>query len=79
MPGIERITIVGAGAMGHGIAQVAAAAGIAVRLHDLSEETTRAALEALRAALDRERGEGQGRPATAPGHAGPDLAGRRAG
>jgi len=54
MPGIERITIVGAGVMGRGIARVAAAAGIAVRLNDLSEETTRAALEALRAALDRE-------------------------
>jgi 3-hydroxybutyryl-CoA dehydrogenase len=54
MAGIERIGIVGAGTMGRGIARVAAAAGIEVRLHDQSREVVRAALEAVRAALERD-------------------------
>ena len=35
---IERIAVLGAGLMGHGIAQEFALAGYQVRLHDLSEE-----------------------------------------
>jgi len=54
MSGIVRIGIVGAGTMGRGIARVAAAAGFEVRLHDLSDEALGAALEAIRAGLDRE-------------------------
>ncbi len=41
MSTIERVTVVGAGTMGHGIAQVAAAAGMEVSLHDVSEEHIR--------------------------------------
>ena len=47
------ITVVGAGTMGHGIAQVAAAAGVEVRLHDVSEEAIRRGLDAVRANLDK--------------------------
>src|SRR5947209_1557558 len=35
---IEKITIIGAGTMGHGIAQVAAQAGYTVTLEDVTEE-----------------------------------------
>ena len=35
---IERIAVVGAGLMGHGIAQEFALAGYQVRLHDLSDD-----------------------------------------
>jgi 3-hydroxybutyryl-CoA dehydrogenase len=45
--------------MGRGIARVAAAAGFAVRLHDLSEDVVRAALEAIRAGLDRDVARGK--------------------
>jgi len=50
---IERVTVVGAGTMGHGIAQVAAAAGMSVLLHDLSDELIRKGLEAIRRNLDK--------------------------
>jgi 3-hydroxybutyryl-CoA dehydrogenase len=50
---VVRITVVGAGTMGHGIAHVAAAAGIEVGLYDLSAELIRVGLEAVRADLDR--------------------------
>jgi 3-hydroxybutyryl-CoA dehydrogenase len=53
MAEIERVTVVGAGTMGHGIAQVAAAAGARVGLHDVSEEAIRNGLEAVRANLDK--------------------------
>ncbi len=53
MSTIERVTVVGAGTMGHGIAQVAAAAGMQVFLHDVSEEDMRRGLDAVRANLDR--------------------------
>ena len=48
-----RLAVIGAGTMGHGIAQVAAVAGYDVRLHDVSEEVLKAALERVRANLDR--------------------------
>ena len=35
---IERIVVIGAGTMGHGIAQIAAQAGFDVVLEDVSEE-----------------------------------------
>ena len=62
MSTIERIGIVGAGTMGRGIARVAAATGIEVRLHDISEEALRAALDGIAAGLDRdvERGRASG-------------------
>jgi 3-hydroxybutyryl-CoA dehydrogenase len=48
------IGVLGAGAMGGGIAQVAATAGHPVVLADLSEAQVTAALESLRKALDRD-------------------------
>ena len=50
---IERIAVVGAGLMGHGIAQEFALAGYQVRLHDLSDDRLRAALTNIRANLQR--------------------------
>ncbi len=75
---VRRATVVGAGTMGHGIAQVAAAAGIEVRLHDVSRERIEAGLAAIRANLDKgvEKGKlsaEQREAALAHVHAAPDL------
>ena len=48
---IRRVAVVGAGLMGHGIAQEFALAGYAVALHDVSEDRLRAATEGMRANL----------------------------
>jgi len=56
---IEIVGIIGAGQMGSGIAQVCAQAGMGVRLHDVSEERSRAALAAIDAHLGRAVGKGQ--------------------
>ena len=53
MSGVKRATVIGAGTMGHGIAQVAAAAGIDVALHDVAEELIEKGLGAIRANLDK--------------------------
>ena len=53
MSTIERVTVVGAGTMGHGIAQVAAAAGMQVRLHDVAESEIDRGLAAVRSNLDK--------------------------
>lgn len=45
---IKRITVVGAGLMGHGIAQEFALAGYEVHLNDVSEEKLREAMAAIR-------------------------------
>jgi 3-hydroxybutyryl-CoA dehydrogenase len=50
---IVRIAVVGAGLMGHGIAQEFALAGYQVRLHDLSDERLRTALTDIRANLQK--------------------------
>jgi len=50
---IVRIAVVGAGLMGHGIAQEFALAGYQVRLHDLSDDRLRTALNDIRANLQR--------------------------
>jgi 3-hydroxybutyryl-CoA dehydrogenase len=50
---VRRITVVGAGTMGHGIAQVAALAGYEIVLRDVDAETTQESLERCRASLDR--------------------------
>lgn len=47
------IAVVGSGAMGSGIAQVAAAAGHPVRLYDISPEATRQALQKTDSALQK--------------------------
>lgn len=51
--GFETIGVVGAGAMGRGIAQVMATAGARVRLIDVSKEALDAARKALVGSLDR--------------------------
>jgi len=48
---IERVTVIGAGTMGHGIAQVAAASGFIVVLNDVSADLTAKGLSAIEASL----------------------------
>ncbi len=50
---IERIAVVGAGLMGHGIAQEFALAGYQVRLHDLTQDRLETALSSIRGNLQR--------------------------
>ena len=52
MSDFHTVTVVGAGTMGHGIAQVAAQAGFTVRLADAVPGAARAGLERIRANLD---------------------------
>ncbi|HEX7089076.1 MAG TPA: 3-hydroxyacyl-CoA dehydrogenase family protein [Longimicrobiales bacterium] len=52
MSGIRRVAVIGAGTMGHGIAQVAAMAGFPVTLVDTTPEIVRAALDRIRQNLD---------------------------
>jgi 3-hydroxybutyryl-CoA dehydrogenase len=49
----KRVTVVGAGTMGHGIAQVAATAGLEVRLQDVSAEAVARGIDRIRANLER--------------------------
>ena len=53
------LAVLGAGAMGHGIAQVAASAGLVVRIYDLSAEAAAAGQQRIVAALDRLVGQGK--------------------
>jgi len=50
---IRKIGVVGAGTMGHGIAQACAAAGIEVVLSDVSEEAAQRGLQGIEKNLDR--------------------------
>ncbi|HLV59938.1 MAG TPA: 3-hydroxyacyl-CoA dehydrogenase family protein [Fredinandcohnia sp.] len=50
---VEKVAVLGAGTMGAGIAQVAAAAGYATALYDVGAERARAALERIRADLGK--------------------------
>src|SRR5262249_25148229 len=52
-PTSSRVAVLGAGTMGRGIAQVLAACGYPVALHDVSEATAKAAFASLRATADR--------------------------
>lgn len=56
---IEKIRIIGAGAMGRGIAQVAATAGVEVEITDVSSEAVSAALEFVTTMLRRSAEKGQ--------------------
>ncbi len=51
--GIDTVAVLGAGTMGHGIAQVAAMAGCRVRLFDIDPHALEAGMERIRANLDR--------------------------
>lgn len=55
---VQRIAVLGAGTMGHGIAQVAAQAGFDVALHDVEQAFVDRGLERIRANLEKgvERG-----------------------
>ena len=53
MSDIETIGVVGAGQMGHGIAQVAAVAGYQVSLSDIAEEALEAANQAIEDSLEK--------------------------
>jgi 3-hydroxybutyryl-CoA dehydrogenase len=50
---VRQVTVIGAGTMGHGIAQVSAMAGYDVVLNDMSEALVRAGLERIEANLDK--------------------------
>lgn len=58
MSAIETVAVLGAGTMGHGIAQVCAAVGCDVRLYDVVEDATAAGVSRIRGNLDKgiERG-----------------------
>ena len=55
---LERVAVIGAGAMGHGIAQVAAMAGYSVALYDVDESALQRGMANIHANLDKgiERG-----------------------
>ena len=50
---IERVAVLGAGRMGHGIAELAAMAGFDVRLRDVSRELVEAGLDRIEWSLDK--------------------------
>jgi len=60
---IERVAVLGAGTMGHGIAQVAAAAGYHVALYDVTAELASRGLERIRETLDQGVARGKVSPA----------------
>ncbi|MET3292714.1 UNVERIFIED_CONTAM: 3-hydroxybutyryl-CoA dehydrogenase [Brevibacillus sp. OAP136] len=51
MKEIKQVAVIGAGIMGHGIAQIFAAAGFSVRLYDIHEHMLQKAKEAIEASL----------------------------
>jgi 3-hydroxybutyryl-CoA dehydrogenase len=53
MSGIERVSVIGAGTMGSGIAQVFAQAGFAVKLIDIQEDFVKRGLATIDSSLDR--------------------------
>ena len=55
---MNKITVLGAGTMGHGIAQVAAMAGATVTLFDISPDALKRGLDSVRRNLEKgvERG-----------------------
>lgn len=56
---LENVAVIGAGAMGHGIAQVTSLAGLSVRLCDDSQEALDRAVERIRDGLDRDMAGGR--------------------
>lgn len=64
---ISRIAVLGAGTMGHGIAQVSAAAGYSVALYDISDEAVQAGLTRIEKNLAKGVDRGKVDPDTVPG------------
>ena len=60
---VERVAVIGTGTMGRGIAHVAAAAGMTVRLHDVTPDLVAKALAKIREALDQGVAKGKVEPA----------------
>ena len=56
---IKKILVVGAGTMGHGIAEVAAISGYQVYLSDISQDILNNALEKIRWSLSKLQERGQ--------------------
>jgi enoyl-CoA hydratase/3-hydroxyacyl-CoA dehydrogenase len=50
---IKKVAVLGAGAMGHGIAQVAAMAGMEVNLRDISDEFVQAGMDKIKWSLNK--------------------------
>ncbi|MGC9108570.1 MAG: 3-hydroxyacyl-CoA dehydrogenase NAD-binding domain-containing protein, partial [Infirmifilum sp.] len=50
---MRRVFVVGAGTMGHGIAEVAALAGYQVYIYDISQEILNKAVEKIRWSLEK--------------------------
>jgi 3-hydroxybutyryl-CoA dehydrogenase len=78
MSDVKRLTVIGAGTMGHGIAQAAASSGIDVLLHDVSPEAIERGLADVRSSLMRGIEKGRITPAQKIAvlqrlHAAPDL------
>ena len=61
-PTLRTVAVLGAGTMGHGIAQVAAQAGCDVWLYDLEDEFVRRGLDDIRAFLDKGVAKGKVEP-----------------
>jgi 3-hydroxybutyryl-CoA dehydrogenase len=53
MSGLTKVAVLGAGTMGHGIAQVCATAGMTVTMRDLSEELLQKGIAGIEASLGR--------------------------
>lgn len=56
---MERVVVIGAGTMGRGIAQIAAAAGYDTHLHDVDPKVVESAVEAVGASLGRRVDQGK--------------------
>ena len=65
MTQVQRVAVLGAGTMGHGIAQVAALAGADVVLRDVSEAAVEKGLTGIRRSLDKAVEKGKATPETA--------------
>jgi 3-hydroxyacyl-CoA dehydrogenase (EC 1.1.1.35) len=50
---IKKVAVIGAGEMGHGIAEVLTLAGVEVNLVDIKEEILKKALERIRESLEK--------------------------
>ena len=59
---IEKVVVIGAGTMGHGIAQLAAAAGCQVALHDIRVELIEKGLARVRENVEKAVGKGKMKP-----------------
>lgn len=76
---IETIAVLGAGQMGSGIAQIAAASGYKVIIRDIKQEFCDKGVNGIKAGLDKQGCQGQDDSGGCRRHHGPHLHHRRAG